>query len=115
MKKISCVFFQELFNSSKTVLWCISSSRFRVIHRSLLFDAIRDPKLLKDVLEALAAKNAKKASRDATKETPADDGGKEGEERDQSNRGNIMLISKENKKGTEDGDRDHDCHVMIRS
>ena len=65
------VLSQELFNSSKTLLGCISSSRFRVIHRSLLFDAIRDPILLKKILLALAAKKAKKQSEVSPKETEA--------------------------------------------
>ena len=33
---------QELFDSSKTVLGCIPSDKFRVIHRSLLFDALEE-------------------------------------------------------------------------
>ena len=33
---------QELFNSSKMVMGCIPSSKFRVIHRSLGFEAIED-------------------------------------------------------------------------
>ena len=59
---------QELFDSSKTVLGCIPSLKFRVIHRSLLFDAVKEHKqatqreeqkqepLLKQILAALEAK-----------------------------------------------------------
>ena len=53
---------------------CISIPKFRVIHRSLLFDAVRDPKLLREILEALTAKKAKKSSQDAPKETEAEAG-----------------------------------------
>ena len=63
---------QELFDSSKTVLGCIPSDKFRVIHRSLLFDAIEERKhqqlplteeekksLLVQVLDALNASKEK--------------------------------------------------------
>ena len=58
---------------------CIFSPKFRVIHRSLLFDAIRDSKLLREILEALTAKKEKKQSQDAPKETEAKAGGDEAE------------------------------------
>ena len=50
-------FPQELFISSKRVLCCIPANRFRVIHRSLLFEAVEGQKrlLLTEVLDALKA------------------------------------------------------------
>ena len=51
---------QELFISSKRVLGCIPCNRFRVIHRSLLFEAIQGQKrpLLNEILDALKAAEA---------------------------------------------------------
>ena len=51
------IFPQELFESSKTVLGCIPLPKFRVIHRSLLFEAIQERKrsLLTTLLQALTA------------------------------------------------------------
>ena len=42
---------------------CIPSSKFRVIHRSLGFEAIEDQDLLKEILEALEAKKGKKPNK----------------------------------------------------
>ena len=54
-------FPQELFDSSKTVLGCIPASRFRVIHRSLLFSAVEEKNegLLRRILDAIQAKKTK--------------------------------------------------------
>jgi len=71
--------YQELFNSSKTVMGCIPCPQFRVIHRSLMFEAIKlslffkDQKLLKKILEALQAKRETKSSSDESKKEEAED------------------------------------------
>ena len=55
---------------SKTILWCIPFSMFRVIHRSLLFEAIQEKKrsLLNGILETLTAIEVPK-----TKENTSDE------------------------------------------
>ena len=47
---------QELFKRSEKVLGCIPSPMFRVIHRSLIFEAIEKQRrsLLREILEAIA-------------------------------------------------------------
>ena len=73
------IYPQELFNSSKNVLGCIPSPKFRVIHRSLLFEAIQEKKrsLLNEILEALTAievpKTKENTSGEAKEETNDDE------------------------------------------
>ena len=66
--------FQEFFNSSERVLGCIPSPKFRVIHRSLIFDTIVLPileqkrSLLKAIFEALKAKEETQPVKESTKD-----------------------------------------------
>ena len=50
--------FQELFESSKTIACCFENPKLRVIHKSLLHDALKeeDNEKLEELLEALTKK-----------------------------------------------------------
>ena len=63
---------------------CIPSPKFRVIHRSLAFEAIKEKDLLKQILEALEAKKVKKP---APKEIESKVGGENEEEAGTSQEG----------------------------
>ena len=87
------IFPQELFDSSKTVLGCIPIPTFRVIHRSLLFDAIEERRqqqlplteeenkktLLVQILDALEASEEKTHVTESAKNLEdSDEGGENG-------------------------------------
>ena len=57
--------FQELFSKSKTIGFCVENSKLRVIHPSLIFDAVKEGKdtYLSEVLSALEEKYKKEKSR----------------------------------------------------
>ena len=50
--------FQELFETSRTIAYCVETTKLRVIHKSLLFDALKeeDNEELEEVLTALTEK-----------------------------------------------------------
>ena len=50
--------FQELFETSRTIAYCVETTKLRVIHKSLLFDALKDEdnEELEEVLTALTEK-----------------------------------------------------------
>ena len=56
--------FQELFSKSKTIGFCMENSKLRVIHKSLIFDAVKEGEetFLAEVLRALEEKYKKKES-----------------------------------------------------
>ena len=53
--------FQELFSKSKTIGFCMENSKLRVIHKSLIFDAVKEGEetYLAQVLSALEEKYKK--------------------------------------------------------
>ena len=57
--------FQELFSKSKTIFCCVESSTWRVIHRSIIFSAVKEGEetYLAEVLKALQEKYLKKESK----------------------------------------------------
>ena len=57
--------FQELFSQSKTIFCCVESSTWRVIHRSIIFSAVKEGEeaYLAEVLKALQEKYLKKQSK----------------------------------------------------
>ena len=57
--------FQELFSKSKTIFCCVESSTWRVIHRSIIFSAVKEGEetYLAEVLNALQEKYLKKESK----------------------------------------------------
>ena len=61
---IRTALFQELFSKSKTIVFCIENSTLRVIHKSLIFDAVKEGEetYLAEVLGALEEKYKKKES-----------------------------------------------------
>ena len=58
---IHYIYPKVLYNSSKRVLGCIPCPKYRVIHRSLLFEAIQEPKqeFLIEILNLLKAREEK--------------------------------------------------------
>ena len=52
------IMFQELFTISKTIGCCIENSQLRVVHNSLILDAVKDGEdsYLAEVLSALKEK-----------------------------------------------------------
>ena len=90
-------YLQELFYSSETVLGCIPSPKTRVIHRSLLFDAIderREPPSTEDQGKEPLLEQILKAI-EATEETTHVEGSSENLVHE-SNEGKIMEESSEN-------------------
>ena len=57
--------FQELFRKSRTIFCCVENSTWRAIHKSLIFDAVKEGEetYLAEVLGALEEKYKKKESK----------------------------------------------------
>ena len=57
--------FQDLFSKSKTIFCCVETSTWRVIHRSIIFSAVKEGEetYLAEVLKALQEKYLKKESK----------------------------------------------------
>ena len=62
MVSFHATIFQELFNVSKTIGCCVENSKLRVVHKSLILDAVKEGEetFLKEVLVALKEKYKKR-------------------------------------------------------